>query len=441
MKFPNIFDKNEKNDREAFRLMLDITNPKNKVISAVTRIINYNDEPKLFHIGYKFRVSSKISDTENYEDYTGGISFNKRKAYMKALGEVIERYCLAIYKEKDFKGFSYKKINNLAVNPKDFSSFTKEQLNTKEFKDFRFDEKTKFKWLKGFSIFERKEKCLPAQLIYVPYIFSNEPVIRLPISTGAAAGTSLSGALYRGLCEIVERDSFMIYFLNRISPARIDFSDCKNKEINKILNYIKRYELEILIFDITTDVKIPTVLSIITDKTEIGPAISLGLKTDLNIRKAIIGSIEESLQSRSWIRDEMYNKKKTKDKFKDIIIERGLYWSKKERIKKLDFLLKTRKSKNYNKYKINTIQDARKKLGVVLEELKKANVNIFFSDITVPFIKKNGFFVVKVLADKMQPLYLDEKYKYLGGERLISIPRLLGYKAPKKLNNDIHPFL
>ncbi len=441
MEFPNIFDKSEKNDKETFKHMIDITNPENKIISAVTRIINYNDEPKLFHIGCKFKVTSKISDTGNYEDYTGGISFNKRKAYMKALGEVIERYCLAIYKEKDFKAFSYKKINNLAVNPKDFSSFTKKQLNTKEFKSFRFDEKTKFKWIKGFSIFERKEKYLPAQLIYIPYIVSNEPIIRLPISTGAAAGTSVSGAIYRGLCEIIERDSFMIYFLNKISPAKIDFSNCKDKEINKILNYIKRYELEILVFDITTDIKIPTIMSIIMDKTGLGPAVSLGLKTDLNIRKAILGSIEESLQSRSWIRDEMYNRKKTNDRFKDIIIERGLYWSKKERIKKLDFLLKTTKRRKYEDYKINAISDARKKLEIVLKEFKKANVNVYFSDITVSIIKKNGFFVVKVLTDKMQPLYLDEQYKYLDGERLSSVPMLLGYKTQKKLNNDIHPFL
>lgn len=441
MEFPNIFDKNEKKDGETFRLMLDITKHKNKIISTVTRIINYNDEPKMFHIGCKFKVTSKISDAGHYEDYSGGISFDKRKAYMKALGEVIERYCLAIYKKTNFKISSYKKIKNIAVNPKDFSSFTKEQLNTKEFRNFRFDEKAKFKWVKGFSIFERKEKYLPAQLIYVPYIFSNEPVIRLPISTGAAAGTSLSGALYRGLCEIIERDSFMIYFLNRISPAKIDFSNCKDKEINKILNYIKRYELEILIFDITTDIKIPTILSIIIDRTGIGPTVSLGLKTDLNIRKALLGSIEESLQSRSWIRDEMYNRKRTKNIFKDIIIERGLYWSKKERIKKLDFFLKTAKMKDYENYKINAISDAKKKLEIILKELKKANVNIYFFDITLPFVKKKGFNVVKILADKIQPLYLDEKYKYLGGERLSSVPMLLGYKAQKKLNKDIHPFL
>ena len=60
MEFPNIFDKNEKKDGETFRLMLDITKHKNKIISTVTRIINYNDEPKMFHIGCKFKVTSKI---------------------------------------------------------------------------------------------------------------------------------------------------------------------------------------------------------------------------------------------------------------------------------------------------------------------------------------------------------------------------------------------
>lgn len=78
--------------------------------------------------------------------------------------------------------------------------------------------------------------------------------------------------------------------------------------------------------------------------------------------------------------------------------------------------------------------------------LKTINdIDVVYADITHPKIKKHGIVVVKVFIPKLQPLYLDEHYPYLGGNRLYEVPVQLGFlKVPNQefqLNKIPHPFL
>ena len=77
--------------------------------------------------------------------------------------------------------------------------------------------------------------------------------------------------------------------------------------------------------------------------------------------------------------------------------------------------------------------------------MKEKDIEVVYVDITHPKIKKYGIMVVKVFIPKLQPLYLDEYYPYLGGSRLYEVPVKLGFlKVPNQesqLNKIPHPFL
>lgn len=124
----------------------------------------------------------------------------------------------------------------------------------------------------------------------------------LPISTGAAGGGSLTAALTRGIFEIVERDSFVIAYLNKIRFPKVSLDSVKDEYVQFLLEMLKRYRLAIHVIDITNDLKIPCFLSIIVNKTGIGPAVSTGLKCHLDPIEAITGSIEEAFNVRTWTR-------------------------------------------------------------------------------------------------------------------------------------------
>ncbi len=60
----------------------------------------------------------------------------------------------------------------------------------------------------------------------------------------------------------------------------------------------KRYNLEIYLIDITTDIAIPSMMAAIIDRTGIGQSICISTRTDLDIIQAIRGAIFEAIQGR-----------------------------------------------------------------------------------------------------------------------------------------------
>ena len=414
---------------------------KAKIITSFYSVPNYNDEPKLHIYSAKLRETYKISDSEeNVGEFSGGASFDPTQAALKTLGEAIERYCLAIYHKHSLKKGRFTDFSN-ALNPQKVCSFSKSQKTKNNFKASRYDKNSVFHWVEGYSLSKMGKILIPAQLVYVPYHMS-EPIIRFPITTGAASGNSLTSAILRGIYEIVERDAFMITYLNKLQVSRIELERSENFLL-QILNIYKKYFLELHLFDITTDLGIPSILALILDKTGEGPAVSIGLKSHMDVKSALLGAIEEAQHVRPWIRDELSRAGFFKKTHIHSILDRGLLWSRTEMIPKLNFLLKTEKRINIKKYYQLYKKNDYRCLTKILEIFKLKNYSVNFVDVTLPTVKKLGFYVIKVIIPELQPLYLDEDFKYLGCNRLYKVPNLLGYKTRgyKNFNTVPHPFL
>lgn len=408
-----------------------------RIIKGIYKQIFYNDEPKLY--GYTVYFKDKYSTAENEYAGAAGLAFSKKKALLKALGETVERYSLSVNNDKRFIYTSFNELIKLkkpSLDPKDLILFS----NKKNYV-INLDRK-KIRWVEGQSLISNKKILVPAQLIYVPYLYHNsEPILRFPISTGAAAGMTLTDALYRGICEVVERDAFMIAYLNKLPFSQVDVLRIKDKLISNITDSFKRYKLELVILDLTTDLQIPVFAAIILDKTGIGPAVAVGLKAGFNIKDAIIGAIEESLMVRYWTKDYV-NSNSIENKTIRTIEDRAHFWSRLSSIRYLDFWLNNKTFKKINlkdfKYLDNNLEN-------IVKLLSQKNIETIYIDITDKTVKKYGFMVVKVIIPQLQPLYLDERYPYLGGKRLYNVPVKIGFlqkpKIESQLNRIPHPFL
>jgi len=408
------------------------------IVTDIFKDSSFNDEPKLYK--YFSYFLSKYSDNNSEKPTATGISFNKKQALMKLIGETIERIALGINDESRFVNESYRRLKNSALNPHDLVYFINRNKNLSKLSN------QKINWIQGISLTKNKKVFIPAQLVYVPYAFQNsEPIIQFGISTGAAAGTGIEDAICRGIFEIIERDSFMICYLNKIASPLIDLKNLSNS-IREILKIIGRYKLEIYVVDTTTDFNIPAVAAILVDRTGVGAAVSIGLRAGFNIEEIIISAIEESLMTRSLVREEILSIKKNYKQKRVIrnIEDRAFFWFRRESIKYLDFWLKGKyiyKEVN-NEDKQLTPRD---NLGKLIKIFQKKDVELVYVDITQDYVSRYGFKVVKVLAPQLQPLYLDELYPYLGGKRLYKSPVLMGYfdkeKSINQLNNVPHPML
>ncbi|MBI2049599.1 YcaO-like family protein [Candidatus Roizmanbacteria bacterium] len=411
-----------------------------KIIKRVYKDISYNDDPKLYNYAIYFK--DKYSMPKNEDAIASGVSFNKKRALLKVLGETIERYSLSTNNNKKFIYKSYKELfseGHSALNPNDIIQVLDKKIRPQNAL------LTKLHWLQGRSLLSNKNILIPAQLIYVPYVYEHaEVLLQRSISTGAAAGSSIDDALYRGICEIVERDAFMISYLNMIPSPQIDLSSTQDKEFNSIIKTFKRYKLELVILDLTTDLKIPVFAAIVLDRTRLGPAVSVGLKAGFNVKDTIIGAVEESLMVRFGTRDQFaYESLKYKgEKMISIIDDRARFWLPPSSIEYLVFWLK---SKNFKKINTKDFDYAKNTLKMAIDLLKEKKMEPLYVDITDKITRKYGFIVLKVIIPQLHPLYLDERYPYLGGNRLYETPVKMGiFRKPKvenQLNKVLHPFL
>lgn len=396
---------------------------KTKIISSIKREPFFNDEPKI----YDFCTVYSAYDCGFKErlDTSGGTDINKEWAMFKSLGEAVERHCLSAQDKGVYS--SYKELKDKAIDIFVFSNLTSEQKNDSKFKQFVYTKDDYFSWCDGYNFLNFQKKMIPSQLVYVPYNFSKEKIIREPISTGAALSTSLGGSVYRGICEIVERDAFMITYLNKIKKELIDLKR-SGPELMEISNMSCRYKLEPIIVDITTDLGIPSMLGLVIDRTGLGPAISVGLSADLDPKVAAIKAIKEAFHSRPWIRKLMIQNKINRDI--NTFEGRALYWSDVKMLKNIDFLIKQKKHSLKGCLKYKTMKA---KIIKIMEIFKKHNLDVFFVDVTTSEVRKCGFCVTKVIIPGLMPLYLDEFYKDVYGNHL----RL----DKSKINKIPHPFL
>lgn len=267
---------------------------------------------------------------------------------------------------------------------------------------------TTYRWWPVTERTSQSNSAIPAQTIFLSS-FDGEPALRPErITTGAALGLAgTSEAFESGLLECIERDACIAAYLNQ-SPLRRIVN--LPPAANELVDYLDRYRLEPHIFDVTTDLGVPTVLVIAVDRTGIGPAITTGSRAAWTYEKAIVSAILESIQSRRsgrLMRDTLFPAGLPSASEITSMDHRFFYWHAPERIADLAPWLETPRTVDFST--LNATSHA----AACTRVLAAKGYRIFVADITLPPIRQAGFEVVKVVIPELHPLYLDERAKSL----------------------------
>lgn len=410
------------------------------------------DEPKINFYSCLINDKSSFFKNNNYDldnlavrynllsqnlIYGAGVSFkSKYMAILKCVCESIERLCMFCFNYNDFILSQYPELKQNALDPNLFINTAVQSSKT----DYR---NVNFSWMNGFQGIKGENILIPAQLFFLNYKrLTGEIRLTEPISTGAAGGFDSDETLLRAIYEVVERDAFMTVYLNKIKAKKISVDSVNNDAVNNIHSVCSKYKLGLHLFEITNDLLIPTYLSILIDKTGIGPGITLGLKAGMNRVAAITGCLEEAFLSRTWLRYEITIKRRRNIpdidyKNMSSFISRGSYWYKTNKIRLLNFLIAQKNSKFAPK-KVDI--KFKSELNNVYQLLKKRKIEIYYTDISLPNFKKLGFIVYKVIIPNLQPLYFKESSPLINVNRLKSVADYFGkkYTGP---NTIPHPFL
>jgi ribosomal protein S12 methylthiotransferase accessory factor len=421
------------------------------LIEEIKEIPKFSDEPFVY----------KVTILPIHAQSGGADFFSRGKAYWKALGETVERY---LWRNSDFSyrhtlvKKSYSEIKKEAVNIFELAGFSNEQK--KNIDILKFDENTVFGWIPARSITSGKKLWCPTQLVNAKYFREhvkkdgcenrNEPMLRWAVTTGLATGQSLEEALAKGILEVVERDAFMISYLNRLSPPIVDLENLaeQDSDLEKILKDFRRYNLEVRLLKLPTDFPVHVYLAMVIDRTGLGPALSAGASADFDLKTCLLDGLAEALSVRISQKNSFREETGPLEK----LDRRGrlLWWTKEENLPKIDFFLQGIKVKLNLKEETSIFSELvdkssrrkyyARKLDLLKKYLQEKNCEAVYADLTEPNIRKLGFHSVQVVIPELLPMHLDESIPYFGGKRLKEIPQKFGYKPAEKLNNVPHPF-
>lgn len=264
------------------------------------------DEPQL----YALRLWAAPSKTDgepviSLGGYSRGVSYDLDEALGKVVGEFLERYPLTLYRDRELLVSSISDLRKKGVDLLDprladqFSDAQKERFPRR-----KFDDQSMFRFVKGRSLTKNVEAYIPAQMIFINYKYAEgEPILRQPISNGAAGMFTYDEAVVAGLYELIQRDAFLTHWLTNTAPPVIDPDSLTDVALLDCIADLEHNHLDFRILDTTSDIGVPAFVAVLIDESGRGPAITLGGGCGLDQEKAILRALTEAIGVRSALRE------------------------------------------------------------------------------------------------------------------------------------------
>jgi len=202
---------------------------------------------------------------------TGG-SFGKgstaEQGEASALMEAIERYS-GIFQGDEIR--TTKRFTDFAegeaIKPNDVLLFSDAQYLARHSHDHDetqpapdpFDPSAKIEWSPVFSLRDNCFRYVPTSL---SYFFYSGPAPFQADSNGCAAGNTLQEAIVQGFLELVERDSYAIWWYNRSQRAEVDLNAFGDSYVQDIRTQFADAGRKLWVLDVTSDLGVPTYVAI-----------------------------------------------------------------------------------------------------------------------------------------------------------------------------------
>ncbi|MFH0859287.1 MAG: YcaO-like family protein, partial [Patescibacteria group bacterium] len=379
--------------------------------------------------------------------YSYGIDQNENKAKEKAVYECLERCFISFDETQQRQGMiieSYSGVKNKALNPDQIFPFSDNQYSQKEFRYTKLNSNDRIYWVKGKSLFKKKEILVPAAAVYCGYQRAKfEPLIGRANSNGCAIEHSISAAIINASLELIERDAVLIRWFNKLSSRKIK-PDYLPDDLKLIIKTTEEdYHTDILINDLTTDFNIPVISVLLRSDTP--PYFVFGAAANFSVKEAIIKALQECLLKRVALKNlkKYCSRYKNFDYIKDLYQHAEFYGKNKE-YKAFRFLyespyLSKIELKRYEAIDID-IQTNKEKIEYLKYRCKKIKKDLIFINLTPKSLESNSR-IVRVIIPGLQPLNSEYNARYLGNERLHALPKQLGLRElhHKKISVNQYP--
>jgi ribosomal protein S12 methylthiotransferase accessory factor len=349
------------------------------------------------------------ADTTVYSDaragsFAAGVDTDWDRAFMKALGEGLERYCAGVYHRAAFDA----EAGTRAVDPESFVA-----------PDDRSPPTGATAWVPGENLSTGDPVSLPAEFVHYP---PPEARHRPAITTGLGLGNSGVEALLSGLYEVIERDAAMLSWYSTYEPLGLVVDD---ERFEALVARARAEALSVSPVLITADVDVP-VVAVAVHRDGAWPRFAVGSGADLNATAATRSALAEALQN--WMELRAMGPDDAAD-------EEGAIARYAEFPPAARELTAPDDGVPAASVGPETVPTGEAELDAVVSRAVDAGLSAYAARITTGDVADLGFEAVRVCSPTAQPLFVGDPY--FGG-RAETVPRALGYEP--RLDRPFHPY-
>ena len=170
--------------------------------------------------------------------------------------------------------------------------------------DSRFEGDAPLLWVEGRNLMDGDAVWAPFEMVHAHSTIGGPPVSGCfsGSTNGLASGNHILEATSHALCELIERDATALWHQ---SPAaeqdrrRVDLATVDDAECLAVLNLFARAQIDVAVWDVTTDVGVPAFQCFAADRTgEIGH-VGVGAGCHPTRRIALLRATTEAAQVRT----------------------------------------------------------------------------------------------------------------------------------------------
>ena len=399
------------------------------IVRRIREIPRRWDDPNVFIVGAELADIAAFGATAA-PSHAGGVGLTHDDAWCGAIGEAAERYCAALGPSRllarvrawtDFEPAE-------AVDPETLALFSEQQHRQEGFPIRPFHRDTPTAWLPGWHLITPVAEPSKPCWILADCVGlggndrSTGGPINVPTSTGLAAAQTLEQAVLAGVCEVIERDSFVVAWRNGLSTPRVDLHAHALDWLRDLLEqHLLWPRIEYYIADLTADTGIPVYAVISRGRSEDGTVVSFGAACHPVARVALTKALLEAAMGRAYVRQLLRRQpvKRYRRDLQDVCTfddhaqfytRHPRYWTNLRR------LVNRKQLANLDTFS-SPSADEHDALRRISEKLRDLGLASCWCELTTPDVAAAGLHVVRVLVPGMQPLHGDHRLPFLGGSR------------------------
>jgi ribosomal protein S12 methylthiotransferase accessory factor len=404
-------------------------------------------EPDFFRFVAQACNTAAFCGQKNFH-VSGGASAERERAVAKAVGEAVERYCAAIYEAEELPLSSAASASFPCVPPESFALYRPEQHAEPGFPWRPFTAETPVRWTPARDLATGEAVHVPAAMVFIPYAFRREveePFVQ-PISTGLACHCSCEEAAVAALCEVVERDAFLITWQARLAMPQIP-ADSLSAENRDLVERFRRVGDAVTLLDLRLDTGIPTILSVRRGGRPGVTPLSFAAATDLDPESAVRKSLEELAHTARYMQaiDGGLDPLEAVPGHPNVVNQENhlQFWCNPAHASRADFVFAAEERVLFAEIPSLAAQEPRRDLRTLVERIQAVGHRALLAEVTTPDVAELGLAVVRALVPGFHPLFMGYRNRALGGSRLWEVPRTLGRPGitPETGDNpDPHPY-